>query len=94
MNLVVYNPTSGPIPEKTVMAQRVDTLQDGVLGVIDNGKRNSDKVLNQILLDLKSLYRLKDVVSVKKENASHGVSDDMAQMLARECDFVIAGIGD
>ena len=94
MGLTVYNPTSGPAAEKTAMAKRVDTLQDGVLGVVDNGKTRSDTVLNQIVKGLKSRYPLKDVIAIRKESVSHAVRDDIAQMLAKRCDFVIAGIGD
>jgi len=94
MSLIVYNPTSGPAAEKTVMAQRVVTLQNGVLGVIDNGKPNSDKVLNRIVKEIRSRYPLKEVISTKKGSISHAVEDDTAQKLARECDFAVAGTGD
>ena len=94
MNLVTYNPTAGPVAEKAVMSQRVDTLQNGVLGVIDNGKHNSDTVLNHIVEGIKSRYQLKDVITIRKDKSSYPVRDDMAQDLAVGCDFVIAGIGD
>ncbi len=94
MNLVTYNPTAGPAAEKAVMAQRVDTLQNGVLGVIDNGKHNSDRVLSQIVEGIKSRYQLKDVVTIRKDKSSYPIRDGMAQELAGECDFVVAGIGD
>ena len=94
MNLVTYNPTAGPVAEKAVMAQRVDTLQDGVLGVIDNGKHNSDRVLNQVVEGIKSRYRLKDVITIRKDKASYPIKDDMAQELAGGCDSEVAGIGD
>ncbi len=94
MSLIVYNPTSGPATAKTVMAQRVDTLQNGVLGVIDNGKPNSDTVLKRIVKGIQSRYPLNEVISIKKGSVSHAVEDGTAQKLAGECDFVVAGIGD
>ena len=94
MSLVVYNPTSGPGINKTELSPRVKNLQGGVLGVIDNGKTNSDTVLNRIVSDLSQRYSLKDVISVKKHSVSHAINDDVAQMLAQKCDFVLAGIGD
>ncbi len=94
MSLVVYNPTSGPTAEKMEMAPRIENLQNGVLGVIDNGKTNSDTVLNRIVSNLAKRYSLGDVVTVKKHSVSHAVKDDAAQMLAQKCDFVLAGIGD
>ena len=94
MSLVVYNPTSGPVASNMELSPRVKNLQGGVLGVIDNGKANSDTVLNRIVSDLSVRYPFKDVVTVKKHSVSHAIKDDIAQMLAQKCDFVLAGIGD
>ena len=94
MSFVAHNPTSGPVAAKMALAQRPDTLQDGVLGVIDNGKTNSDTVLDQIVEGLKSCYQLTDVIAVRKERASHAIAEDKSRILAQKCDFVIAGIGD
>jgi hypothetical protein len=94
MSLVVHNPTSGPVAEKRTWAKRLGTLENGILGVIDNGKYHSDTVLNEIAEGLKSRYTLKKVIVVQKDSASHAVKDDIAQRLAGECDFAIAGIGD
>ena len=94
MSLIVYNPTSGPTADRMALSPRVKNVQDGVLGVIDNGKTNSDTVLNRIVSDLSERYPLKDVITVKKHSVSHAIKEDAAQMLARKCDFVLAGIGD
>ena len=94
MSLIVYDPTSGPAAKKMVMAQRTETLQNGVLGVIDNGKPNSDTVLNQVVKGIQSRYPLNEVISIKKESVSHAVEDGAAKKLAGKCDFVVAGIGD
>ena len=94
MKFVVYNPTSGPTAEKMGMAPRIEKLQKGVLGVIDNGKTNSDTVLNRIVSNLTERYSLKNVVTVKKHSVSHAIEDNAARMLAQKCHFVLAGIGD
>jgi hypothetical protein len=94
MSFVVYNPASGPSAEKMGMAPRIENLQNGVLGVIDNGKANSDTVLNRIVARLAERFALKEVVTVKKHSVSHGIKDDAALMLAQKCNFVLAGIGD
>ena len=94
MSLVVYNPTGGPTAEKMGLAPRIENLQNGVLGVIDNGKTNSDTVLNRIVSNLAERYSLKEVVTVKKRSVSHAIKDEEAQMLAQKCNFVLAGIGD
>jgi len=94
MSFVVYNPTSGPTAEKMGMAPRIENIQNGILGVIDNGKTNSDTVLNRIVSILAERYALKEIVTIKKHSVSHAVKDDAAQMLAQKCNFVLAGIGD
>ena len=94
MSFVVYNPTSGPTAEKMGMAPQIENLQNGILGVIDNGKTNSDTLLNRIVSSLTDRYTLEDVVIVKKHSVSHAIKDDAARMLAQKCNFVLAGIGD
>jgi hypothetical protein len=94
MSFVVFNPTSGPQSIKTHIAPRPDSLHDGVLGIIDNGKTNSDIVLNRIVEGLRVRYKLKDVVKIKKHSASHQLQKDASRELAGTCDFVLAGIGD
>ena len=91
---VVDNPTNVPQSIKTHIAPRPDSLHDGVLGVIDNGKTNSDTVLNRIIEGLRVRYKLKDVINIKKYSASHQLQDDASRELADKCDFVLAGIGD
>jgi len=94
MSFVVYNPTSGPTAEKMGMAPRIENLQNGILGIIDNGKTNSDTVLNRIVSNLAKRYALEEIVTIKKHSVSHAIKDDAAQMLAQKCNFVLAGIGD
>ena len=94
MSFVVYNPTGGPTAAKMGMAPRIENLQNGILGVIDNGKTNSDTVLNRIVSNLAKRYALEDIVTIKKHSVSHAIKDDAAQMLAQKCNFVLAGIGD
>jgi len=94
MSFVVYNPTGGPAAEKVGMAPRVRSLQNGILGVIDNGKTNSDTILNRMAGTLSEHYSLAEVVTVKKHSGSHAIKDDAARMLAQKCNFILAGIGD
>jgi hypothetical protein len=94
MSFIVYNPTSGASAKEMSLAKRLNSLDNGVLGVIDNGKLNSDTVLKRIAQRLGERYRIKDTVWVKKHSFSHGIRDDEAKQLAEQCDFVIAGVGD
>lgn len=93
-SFIVYNPTGGPTPQITRQAARAQTLDGAVLGVIDNGKHNSDKVLGRLVDLLQQRFSLQRVVRVTKRSFSHAISEDDANRLAAECQFVIAGVGD
>lgn len=94
MSFVVYNPTSGPTAKEAAMAERGASLENSVLGVIDNGKENSDTVLDRIADRLKERYRLEEVVSVKKRSFSQRIEEKEAKRLTERCAFVLAGVGD
>lgn len=46
MGITVYNPTSGPSIKQLKMARRDKSLGGSIVAIIDNGKKNSDHVLN------------------------------------------------
>jgi hypothetical protein len=94
MSFVVYNPTSGPSAKEVMMAKRPVTLEQGVLGIIDNGKTNSDTVLHQVAQHIQEKFNLKEVVYLRKYSFSHPIREAEAEKLAKQCDFVISGIGD
>ena len=94
MGLIVFNPTSGPSLKELHMAKRGQKLENSIVGLIDNGKKNSDTILQYIGKQLKDLYKVKDVRIVKKASFSHAIEEAEARMLAEKCDFIIAGIGD
>lgn len=94
MSFVVFNPTSGPAAKEALMAPRPSTLEHGILGLIDNGKTNSNTVLQQVASRLQKKFNLKEIVYLKKYSFSHPIREAEAEKLAKQCDFVIAGIGD
>lgn len=94
MKYFVLDPTEGPVKTGFELAARQESLDGLIAGVIDNGKRNSDTLLNRIIKSLKTRYRLASVVHLKKQSASHGISEGQARDLAQKTQFVVAGIGD
>lgn len=94
MKFNVLDPTEGPVKTGFELASRKETLDSLAIGVIDNGKRNSDTMLFKILELLKKRYAIGSVVHFKKSSASHGITEDQARDLALKTQFVIAGIGD
>jgi hypothetical protein len=94
MGITVYNPTSGPSLKQLNMAKREKSLEGSVVALIDNGKKNSDTVLNYIGGRLKEKFGIKEVIIHKKTSFSHSIAEKEAESLSRKCDFIISGIGD
>ncbi len=94
MSITVYNPTSQPVPERGRTASRKNPLEHAILGIIDNSKPNSDTVLKRVSERLNSHFKLKRVLWSSKPTASLPIPDEEAERLSKECDFVLAGIGD
>ena len=92
--LLVLDPTTQPEPAEATMAPRLDTLEGKVVGLLDNSKPNSDRILDLIGELLAKRYNLAGVVRRRKPNAGKGVPQEMANEMAEECDFAIVGVGD
>jgi hypothetical protein len=94
MGYIVLDPTDGPIKTSFTLAPRPKKLKGVTLGVIDNGKKNSDYLLKGILERLQAEEGLAGHVTIRKPSVSHGLPADQARILAEQCQVVIAGIGD
>lgn len=92
--LLVLDPTTGPEPVQATMASRPATLDGKVLGLLDNGKPNSDKILDKVAELLAEKYKLAGVVKKRKLNATKEAPDEMLDEMAEECQFAIVGVGD
>jgi hypothetical protein len=94
MPYIVLDPTDEPLKTSFALAPRPEKLKGLTLGVIDNGKKNSDYLLKGILERLQAKEELGGHIYVRKSSVSHGLPDDQAKILAEQCQMVIAGIGD
>ena len=92
--LYVLDPTSQPGPERAHKVSRPSTLDGKVLGLLDNSKTNSGRILDTVSALLAKRYRLERVVTRRKPNASRGAPEPMLDEIASESDFVITGVGD
>jgi len=94
MTYTVLDPTNEPIRTTFKLAPRPETLKGLTLGLIDNGKKNSDYLVKKIGTRLRELYGLTEDIHVRKPSPSHAIPQDMAEELAGRVDLVVAGIGD
>ena len=92
--LWVLDPTTEPDPLEASAAPRLDTLNNKVLGILDNAKPNADRILDMVAELIAKKYELAGLVKRRKPGASRGAPQEILDELARECDFVIVGVGD
>ena len=69
-------------------------LNGKTLGLLENHKANSDKVLLELGEILKQKYELKDVVLLSKHHASLPTKPEVVQELLDKVDVLITGVGD
>jgi hypothetical protein len=94
MTYIVLDPTNEPVKTTFRKARRPETLKGLRLGLIDNGKKNSDYLVKKISDRLRALHGVRGDILVRKPSPSHAIPQDMAETLAGKVDLVVAGIGD
>ncbi len=88
------DPTVQPIPADAVVADRPATLDGKVVGLLANGKLNSEEILALTQEVLADRYDFKAVVARNKRNASRPCPDEIIDELVEQCDVVITSSGD
>ena len=73
---------------------RPSDLNGKTLGLLENHKANSDKVLHELGQMLKAKYDIKDVVYLSKHSASLPTKPNTVQEILDQVDVLITGIGD
>ena len=92
--LTVLNPTVPPMPAHAHMAPRPGSLEGKTVGLLSNGKRNADKLLDYISELIAEHYQLRGVVARNKGNASRNCPDELLEDLLAQCDMVVTATGD
>lgn len=92
--LQVLDPTVQPIPSEGVVADRPETLDGKVIGLLANGKLNSEEILALTQEVLADRYEFKGVVARNKRNASRPCPEEIIDELVEQCDVVITSSGD
>ncbi len=94
-NMRLVNPTGvGLASGEFHLNERPSSLSGKTLGLLENSKANSDKVLLELGEILKSKYDLKDVVMLGKHSASLPTKPEVVQTMLNQVDVLITGIGD
>ncbi len=93
MTLCVLDPTfdGGQTAQATVA--RLSTLAGRTVGLLDNGKRNVDTLLDHLEALLRLQHGVSTVVRLHKPDASRPAPEDVVKEFAG-CDAVISAVGD
>jgi|TARA_B100001750_G_C15431747_1_gene558634 hypothetical protein len=90
----VLDPTVSSTSEKSTIANRPESLEGYTVGLLSNGKKNSEELLRSVYDILSKEHKLKKAVEYNKGNASRPCPPDILNNLAKECDIVITASGD
>jgi len=92
----ILNPAGSSVEKRYELApRRLHTLDGARLGLLDNSKLNAADLLAAIGDLLKERYAIKSVmVRTKGHGFSYPVEESIADEMAKNCDVVIAAIGD
>ena len=94
-NLRLVNPQGTDLASGAFeLNARPNDLAGKTLGLLENAKENSDKVLHELGAMLKEKYGLKDVVYLSKHHASLPTKPEVIQQALDQVDVLITGIGD
>ena len=90
----VLDPTVLPQKERTLLADRPETLNGSIVGLLANGKRNSEELLEHVYEILNEEHNLGVMIADNKGNASRPCPPELLQDMADKCDVVITASGD
>lgn len=91
--LRVLDPTAETLPQDGHMAARPGSLDGKVVGLLANGKRNSDRLLYYVYELLAERYQVAGVIPVDKRDASRPAAPQFMKEVS-QADVVLVGIGD
>jgi hypothetical protein len=90
--LIILDPT---LEVQTARVERAPRSgQVHILGLLDNGKPNSDRLLNQVALLLREQHPDLQVNYYRKPGAYRPAPTTLLDQVVAECDSVLVGIGD
>lgn len=90
----ILDPTTEAATQSIAYAPRPGTLEGKRVGLIENTKFNSDRLLAKIGDILKTEYGAAETRMWRKHNSSVPAHDEIIQEIKHNCDVMIAGIGD
>ena len=92
--MTVLDPTAETVTLPAHMAPRPASLASQRIGLLANGKANSEELLQAVLGQLAKNYEFATVATQNKGNASRPAPPGILEKLKQQCDVVITATGD
>jgi len=92
--LPIFDPTAQVKVQAISFAPRPKSLRGVRIGLVENTKFNSDKVLLKIAAILEEKHGARSHIIRSKSNAGVPVHQEIIDEFVENCDVVISGIGD
>lgn len=92
--LEIFDPTTDPKEQPITYVSRPPSLKGKRVGLVENTKFNSDKLLIEIGKVLTEEYGAAETRIWSKHNSSVPAHQEILDELTRSCDVMVAGIGD
>jgi hypothetical protein len=90
----LLDPTVEATKQPIGYVDRPHSLAGKRVGLIENTKFNSDKLLMRIGEILKAEYGVAETRMFRKHNSSVPAHDEIVQEVRKTCDVIVAGVGD
>ena len=90
----ILDPTVEIATQSVTFVPRPDSLAGKRIGLVENTKFNSDRLLQRIGDILVAEYGAAETRMWRKRNASVPAHEEIVQELRETCDVMVAGIGD
>jgi len=90
----ILDPTTDAAAQSIAYAPRPASLEGKRVGLIENTKFNSDRLLAKIGDILKAEHGAAETRIWRKHNSSVPAHQEIIEELKRTCDVMVAGIGD
>jgi len=94
MTIQVFDPTTEAKEQTVAFVPRPDSLRNLRIGLVENTKYNSDKLLVRIAAILEKEYGAKSHIMRSKHNSGVPAHKEIIDEYTANCDVVIAGVGD
>ncbi len=93
-SMILVNPVTEPIEVGFSGAEKLSTLSNKRMGLIDDSKVNAKELLEAIKNLIHQRFGVNEVKYHRKPSASKPAEPSVIQSMAEECDYVIVGVGD